>query len=141
MLHAIVEFPDGLRRPIKVSRLFVDGKLVNEITTEPFTSLVWPLDAYTTSGPHVLRVEMEDILGLSRSSIEIPVNVEVEAAPSFNLALMASAALPYLPYAGAAGAGAAGVNRRVGWAARLAQTAAKISPIACSTKKQRDIPP
>jgi len=108
-LQAIVEFPDGLRRPIKASRLFVDGKLVSEITAEPFSPLVWPLDAYTSSGSHVLRVEMEDILGLSRSSIEIPVNVEVEAAPTFNLALMASAAQPYLPYAGAVGAGAVGL--------------------------------
>jgi hypothetical protein len=106
-LQAMVEFPDGLRRPIKASRLYVDGQLVDEITSEPFSPLIWSLDGYTSSGQHVLRVEMEDILGLTRSSIEIPVNVEVEAPPALNLALMVSEALPYLPYAGAAGAGAA----------------------------------
>ncbi len=106
VLQAIVEFPDGLRRPIKASRLYVDGQLVTEVTAAPFDTLVWPLDAYSSSGQHVLRVEMEDILGLSRSSIEIPVNVEVEAPPVLNLAMLASEALPYLPYAGVVGGGA-----------------------------------
>jgi hypothetical protein len=108
-LQAIVEFPDGLRRPIKASRLFVDGKLVYEMTVDPFNPLIWPLEAYTSSGQHVLRVEMEDILGLSRSSIEIPVNVEVETPPALNLVLLATQALPYLPIAGAVGIGAAAV--------------------------------
>lgn len=106
-LQAIVEFPDGLRRPIKASRLFVDGKLVDEMTADPFNPLVWPLAEYTSSGQHVLRVEMEDILGFSRSSIEIPVSVEVEAPPTLNLALLAAEAMPYLPYAGLVGGGAA----------------------------------
>ena len=104
-LQVMVEFPDGLRRPIKASRLYVDGQQVYEKTAEPYSPLIWPLGAYTASGQHVLRVEVEDILGLSRSSIEIPVNVQVEARPVLNLALLASEAVPYLPYAGALGGG------------------------------------
>ena len=105
-LQAIVEFPDGIRRAIKASRLYVDGKLAYEATAEPFNPLVWSLAAYTSSGKHVLRVEMEDILGLSHSSIEIPVDVTVEAAPAINLETLVQIARPYLPYAGLAGMGA-----------------------------------
>jgi hypothetical protein len=103
-LQAIVEFPDGLKRAIKSSRLYVDGKLAYESTTDPINPLVWSLTSYTSSGKHLLRVEMEDVLGLSHSSIEIPVDVEVEAAPVFSLDMLVEKAGPYLPYAGMAGA-------------------------------------
>ena len=140
-LQAIVEFPDGLRRPIKAGRLYVDGQLVNEVTAAPFDTLVWPLDAYTSSGQHVLRVEMEDILGLSRSSIEIPVNIQVEAPPVLNLAMLASEALPYLPYRRCGWGWRWCDHRRAGRAARLAQKAAKNPKTAQCWKWQTTIPP
>ena len=59
--------------------------------------MIWSLAPYTSSGKHVLRVEMEDILGLSHSSIEIPVDVAVDAAPAFNLEALVQTAKPYLP--------------------------------------------
>lgn len=99
-LQAIVEFPDGLKRPIKASRLFVDGVQVYEMTADPFNPLVWSLEAYTSSGRHVLRVEMEDSLGFTRSSIETPVEVEVETAPAFRPEDLMAWVMPYLPYAG-----------------------------------------
>jgi hypothetical protein len=115
-LQAIVEFPDGLRRSIKASRLYVDGKLVYEMTAEPFNPLVWSLAPYTNSGKHVLRVEMEDILGLSHSSIEIPVDVAVDAAPVFDLNALLQTARPYLPWAGLGGMGILlGVGAVAGW--------------------------
>ncbi len=104
-LQAIVEYPDGLRRSLRASRLFVDGKLVYEATADPFNPLVWSLADIRSSGKHTLQVVVEDIFGLTHTSIGIPVEVKVEPAPALSLDMLVAEAGPYLPYAGAAGAG------------------------------------
>lgn len=77
-LEVIFDFPDGRKRPLVYSALYVDGQLADENLAPPFERFEWPLEAYTTSGVHQLRVEVRDILGLSGSSIEIPVAIQIE---------------------------------------------------------------
>lgn len=77
-----VEFPDGHERKLAVSRLFVDGELVKENRMEPFNQFTWDLTPYEESGSHTLWVEVTDTLGLSRSTISTPVEVEVQYRPS-----------------------------------------------------------
>ena len=76
-----VEFPDGLTRPLRAVRLFVDGKLAAENTAEPFNQIVWPLDAYIKSGTHTIKVEIEDSLGLKQTTIDTPVKIVVTDKP------------------------------------------------------------
>ncbi len=77
-----VEFPDGHERKLASSRLFVDGELVQENRMEPFNQFTWDLTPYEESGSHTLRVEVTDTLGLSRSTISTPVELEVQYRPS-----------------------------------------------------------
>ncbi len=94
-LQVLVEFPDGLARPLSSVRLYVDGQLASEKKVSsnsggsasgaastsgagaPLASFDWDLSRYTTSGRHTLRVEAVDSLGLSKSSLETPVDVQV----------------------------------------------------------------
>lgn len=78
VLQIVIEFGDGHKRALKTSRLFVDGELAVENTQEPFTAFTWDLTKYIVSGRHMLAVEVEDTLGLSRRSIDTPVDVNVE---------------------------------------------------------------
>jgi hypothetical protein len=76
-LRILVEFPDGHPRKLTATRLYVDGKLAAERTADPFTSFDWDLSGLTASGTHHIAVEAVDSLGLTRRSIELPVQVEV----------------------------------------------------------------
>jgi hypothetical protein len=76
-----VEFPDGLTRPLRAVRLYVNDKLAAETTTEPFNQIVWPLDAYTKSGTYTIKVEVEDTLGLKQDTINTPVKIVVAEKP------------------------------------------------------------
>jgi pSer/pThr/pTyr-binding forkhead associated (FHA) protein len=78
MIQIVVEFSDGHTRPLRSSRLYVDGALAVENTREPFDSFRWDLSGYTAAGRHVLVAEVEDTLGLTRRSIETPVDITVE---------------------------------------------------------------
>lgn len=80
-ISLLVEFPDQLARPLTRATLFVDGEKAAENTLEPFTSFVWDLTAYTVSADHTLRVEIEDNLGLTGVSAEVPVQVVVIQPP------------------------------------------------------------
>ncbi len=77
-IHIMIEFPDGHERNLRAARLFVDGALASEVTKAPFDKLPWPLMGYQSGQSHVLKVEVEDELGLSQTSIEAPVEVTVE---------------------------------------------------------------
>lgn len=81
-LQILVEFPDGHSRALKYSRLYVDGKLVSENDSPPFDRFVWDISGYTQTGTHMLRVEVQDVLGLGRTSIETPVIIEVSLPPA-----------------------------------------------------------
>jgi hypothetical protein len=77
-LQIMVEFPDQHRRPLKSTRLYVNGKMVAENNSEPFDSFDWPLDDLSTPTRQMLRAEAIDSLNLSGSSIEIPVEVLID---------------------------------------------------------------
>jgi len=79
-IQIIIEYSDGHQRPLKASRLFVDGTQVAENTQEPFNTFQWDLSGYSVAGRHTLAVEIEDTLGLSRRTIDTPVDVSVAAA-------------------------------------------------------------
>lgn len=77
-LELLIEFPDGRARELRRTTLFVDGQTAAENTSPPFDRFVWDLSQYTADGSHVLRVEAEDILGLTGSSIETLVDVQIQ---------------------------------------------------------------
>ncbi|MFN8401152.1 MAG: FHA domain-containing protein [Anaerolineales bacterium] len=88
-IEIIVEFPDGFERPLARTTLLVDGIAVDENTTEPFTKFTWDLKPYTNSGEHQLTVEAVDSLGLSKTSLSLPVVVTVIKPPSGPAAFLA----------------------------------------------------
>jgi hypothetical protein len=81
LIEIIVEFPDGHRRDLKRTVLYVDGQVVDENTTEPFEKFIWELDAYDASAQHEILAEAEDVLGMSSSSMGIPVTLTVVQPP------------------------------------------------------------
>jgi hypothetical protein len=62
--------------------LYVDGQVADENVTGPFDTFTWDLSGYTTSGQHLLQVEAVDSLGLSKTSVGVPVTVTVIQPPS-----------------------------------------------------------
>ncbi|MCB9109810.1 MAG: FHA domain-containing protein [Anaerolineales bacterium] len=88
-IEIIVEFPDGYERPLASTTLYVDGVAADENTTEPFTKFTWDLKPYTTSGEHQLTVEAVDTLGLSKTSMALPVVITVIKPPSGPAAFLA----------------------------------------------------
>ncbi len=77
-LQIMVEFPDQHPRALKATRLFVNDKLVAENTSAPFDSFGWPIADITTPAKEMLRVEVVDVLDLSGSSIELPIEVMID---------------------------------------------------------------
>jgi hypothetical protein len=82
IIEIIVEFPDGHKRALKRTTLYADGQVVAENTKEPFESFLWDYSAIHDSGQHEIIVEAEDVLGLKKSSIGIPVTFTVIHPPS-----------------------------------------------------------
>ena len=88
-IEVIVEFPDGHKRELKRTSLYVDGQVVDENTSAPFEKFVWDLSVYDTSRQHEIIVEAEDVLGLKKSSMGIPVTLTVVQTPKGIQALLA----------------------------------------------------
>ncbi len=80
-ISIIVEFPDGHKRALVRTTLYVDGKVVAENRRAPFDSFTWDLSPYQDSGEHKLVVEAVDDLNLSKMSMELPVTVTVVQPP------------------------------------------------------------
>ncbi|MCL4270483.1 MAG: FHA domain-containing protein [Anaerolineales bacterium] len=93
-LEIIIEFPDGHPRQLTRTTLYVDGTIVDENTSEPFDVLTWDLKAYSSSGEHQVMVEAVDVLGLSKTSMPVPITVTVIKPPSGPLALLAKYRTP-----------------------------------------------
>jgi hypothetical protein len=93
-IEIIVEFPDGLTRPLARTTLYVDGVIVDENTVEPFNLFTWNLESYTNSAEHQIMVEAVDSLGLSKSSMPSPVIVTVIQPPQGIPALLAKYRTP-----------------------------------------------
>ena len=76
-IEAIIEFTDGLQRPLTRTALYVDEVLVDENISEPFDRFTWDLSGYTRSGDHVLQLQAADSLGLEKNSLGWTVTVTV----------------------------------------------------------------
>jgi len=81
LIEIIVEFPDGHKRGLKRTTLYVDGAVVAENIKEPFNKFMWDLTPYDMSGKHEITAEAEDSLGLKKSTISIPITLTVMHAP------------------------------------------------------------
>jgi hypothetical protein len=77
-LQVVFDFPDGRKRDLVQSALLVDGVVIAENQAPPFDQFTWGLESYTADGIHVLQVNVTDELGLTGTSIEVPVQVSVE---------------------------------------------------------------
>jgi hypothetical protein len=93
-IEIIIEFPDGHPRPLTRTTLYVDGLVADENTNEPFNLFTWDLTTYLTSGEHQITVEAVDTLGLSKTSMALPVTVTVIKPPSGPAALLAKYRTP-----------------------------------------------
>jgi hypothetical protein len=80
-IEILVEFSDGHPRELKRTALYVDGQLVDENTSEPFETFTWDLSLYDVGGQHEIIVEAEDVLGLQKSSMGIPITLTVIQPP------------------------------------------------------------
>jgi hypothetical protein len=80
-LPIIVEFPDQHSRDLVEVIFRVDGEIIGTKNTPPYDQFVWNLEDYQISGTHYLTLEAVDSVGLSRLSIETPVEVEVILPP------------------------------------------------------------
>jgi hypothetical protein len=76
-LELLVEFPDGHVRSIKETILYVDGEVKDVNRTSPFDQFIWDLNGYTSSGEHILVVELEDELGLIGKTVDTAVQITV----------------------------------------------------------------
>ena len=77
-LQILIDFPDGRRRALKRTALYVDGQLVEQHTSPPFDRFTWDLTPYTQDGLHTLRVEAQDNLGLTGKSMDTDVTVKLD---------------------------------------------------------------
>jgi hypothetical protein len=80
-LNVLVEFPDNHPRDLEELIFRVDGELVDRRVSPPFDKFVWDLSGYQSSATHRLTIEAIDILGLSRLSLQTPIEVKVEIPP------------------------------------------------------------
>ncbi len=82
-LEMIIEYPDGKPRPLVSTSLVVDGQIVAKNTSEPFDEFTWDLRGYTSSGRHEIQVAVADMFGLQKTSISIPITVDVAEPPGY----------------------------------------------------------
>ena len=80
-LGLIVEFPDHHPRELEEVIFRVDGEVVSRLTEEPYDHFVWDLSQYENSAVHYLTIEAVDLLGLSKQSIQTPVEVIIDIPP------------------------------------------------------------
>ncbi len=85
-IEFFIEFPDEHPRPITRVTLFMDEEKVAEITSPPFEKFQWDISEYATSGEHSLQIEVEDSLGLTRTSLGVPLTLTVIQPPTGVLA-------------------------------------------------------
>ena len=88
-IEIIIEFPDNHPRPLARTTLYVDGQPEAQNDAEPFDSFTWDLSDYNESGQHELVVEVVDALGMSNTSMGMPVTITVVHAPTGGQAFLA----------------------------------------------------
>jgi hypothetical protein len=80
-VKVLIEFPDKHERTLKALRVYINNKLAVEKTQPPFDSIDVPTTSITTSGQVQLRLEIEDALGFTAHSIDLPLDVKVGPKP------------------------------------------------------------
>jgi len=77
------QIPEADKHPRELEEVIlrVDGEIVERKVTPPFDQFEWDLSSYHTSATHRLTIEAVDIMGLSRISLQTPVEVKVEIPP------------------------------------------------------------
>jgi len=80
-LELIIEFPDGKPRPLTSTSLLVNGQSVATNTSEPFDVFTWDLSEYISSGRYEIQVMVVDVFGLQKTSISIPITVNIAETP------------------------------------------------------------
>ena len=87
-LQIVIDFPDSRIRPIVRTTLYADGAIAAENTNPPFENFVWKIEEYTSTDLHILKVEVEDALGLVGSTIDTPVDIFVEPPASNSISMV-----------------------------------------------------
>ena len=95
-IQIIVEFPDRHPRPLVRTTFYVDGQIADENTSEPFDTFAWDLKGYQLSGEHQILVEAVDSIGLSKTSMPIPVTLTVVQPPRGIAAMFARFRMPII---------------------------------------------
>jgi hypothetical protein len=80
-LPILIEFPDNHPRELEEVIFRVDGEIIETKTSPPFDQFIWTLDEYQSSGTHYLTLEAVDLMGLSRISVDTPIEIEVIQPP------------------------------------------------------------
>jgi hypothetical protein len=80
-LNILLDFPDNHPRDLEELIFRVDGEIVGRKTSPPFDQFIWDLSSYKVSATHQLSLEAVDVLGLSRLSVETPVEIKVIVPP------------------------------------------------------------
>jgi hypothetical protein len=83
-LELNIEFPDKHPRNLVISRLLVDGQMVDERNSPSFTTLKWPISGLKTSGTYQLQVTIKDELGFTSNTVVLPLDVIVPTPPPAN---------------------------------------------------------
>lgn len=92
-LDVIIEFPDRHPRELEEVIFRVDGEVVSRLTTEPYDHFVWDLSQYENSALHYLTIEAVDLLGLSKQSMQTPIEVIIDIpSPSISTIMADNAA-------------------------------------------------
>lgn len=78
----LIEFPDGYQREITHLALYINNTLAAESSEPPFTQITYDLTPYQIDETLNMRLEATDELGLTGTSIEIPVDVTIQGAQS-----------------------------------------------------------
>lgn len=146
-ISMLVEFPDGRQRALKRTALYVDGQKVAENTSEPFTRFNWDLSGYKASADHALQVEVEDVLGLSQKSAEVPVQVTIVQPPGGMAGLIMrnrfAVTITFMILAGAVVLGIIFLGGRRGLtrlAARRKARAARLDPVTQPVEPKMEPP-
>ena len=77
-IEAIIEFPDGHPRSLQKTILLVNGEPAVANTSPPYNLFVWNIKQYDSDQTLYLSIQAEDELGLSRTSMQTPVDIVVD---------------------------------------------------------------
>lgn len=79
--NILVEFPDGIQRPITASKLYINGEMIQENTRAPFDHFEWYIGDMATSQTFIVQAEVIDTLGYTSQTIEMPLQITVGEKP------------------------------------------------------------